>query len=121
MRTLKLAALLFLVYVLFASIAFTIAAQGRADTPEPSVVSELQRLKVENLQLKIALAQANATIADRDAKLASLTLSQEQASLRADILKTLNAKEGDDVDWATLTLKPKPPPEVKTTPKDPGK
>jgi hypothetical protein len=114
MRTLKLAALLFLVYVLFASIAFTIAAQGRADTPEPSVVSELQRLKVENLQLKIALAQANA-------KLASLTLSQEQASLRADILKTLNAKEGDDVDWATLTLKPKKPPELKTTPKDPGK
>lgn len=71
----------------------------------PDGITEIQKLKVENLQLKIQVAQLQATVADRDAKLASVTLSSERTMLETDLLKTLKAEPGDTIDWSTLTLK----------------
>lgn len=90
-----------ILFILAAAIATAYAQSGGP----ADAVSELQKLKVENLQLKIQVAQLQATVADREAKLASLTLSSERLALEADLLKTLKADPGDTIDWSTLTLK----------------
>ncbi len=92
------------------AMTLTILLWALVGLAQSTSVTEVQKLRAEILQLKIALAQAQATIADRDARLASLTLSAERDALAKDILATLKASDGDELDWSTLTLKPKGPP-----------
>lgn len=71
-------------------------------------LNETQKLKAENFLLKVELAKARATVADRDNKLASIELTNEQQKLVEEFRKALKADEKDLFDWTTLTFsKPK--------------
>lgn len=67
-------------------------------------LTELQKLKAENLKLKVALAQTQATLQDRENKLVSYELSSEQAKLVEEYRKQLNAKENEVFDWEKLVF-----------------
>jgi chemotaxis protein histidine kinase CheA len=69
-------------------------------------LSELQRLKAELLQAKIVIAQLRATLADREARLASIELTQEQEKLVEEFRRALNADPMSPFDWTTLTFRP---------------
>lgn len=77
-----------------------------AFTQDQTSLSELQKLKAENLQLKYTLANCNATVNDRNNKLDSISLSAEQTKLEKEFRETLHAKETDKFDWTTLNFKP---------------
>lgn len=67
-------------------------------------LSEVQRLKAENFQLKVQVAQLQATLADREARLRSIELSAVQAGLVEEFRHTLQADTDDVFDWRTLTF-----------------
>ena len=66
-----------------------------------------QKLRAENFQLKVTIAQLRSQLQERDNKLASLELTTEQQKLLDEFRKQLNAKEDEVFDWNTLTFKPK--------------
>jgi len=84
----------------------TIAAQG---TPPAiaSALSDVQRLKAENFQLRVEVAQLRATLADRETRLLETQLSQEQRTLVEEFRVTLRAGPNEVFDWKTLTFTPK--------------
>lgn len=81
-----------------------------------------QKLRAENLQLKIQVAQLKATVADRDQRLRiyeialgsnlsadaqkeSASLSAEQVKLVEEFRAALHAKPDDVFDWEALAFK----------------
>lgn len=69
-------------------------------------LTELQKLKAENFQLKIQIAQLKATIQDKENKIASYELTAEQLKLIEEFRKQLDANEKDTFDWSCLCFKP---------------
>lgn len=67
-------------------------------------LTEVQKLKAENFQLRVQLAQCNATISDREARLKSAELTAEQQNLLNEFRIQLKANEKDTFDWTTLTF-----------------
>jgi hypothetical protein len=70
-------------------------------------LTELSKLKAENFQLKIQVTQCRVDVNDREAKLASVSLSSEQLKLIEEFRKELKADKEDEFDWQTLTFKKK--------------
>lgn len=60
-------------------------------------LSEVTKLKIENLKLKTQVAQLQSNIA-------SCTLTVEQAKLLEVLRKELDAKETDTFDWNNLSF-----------------
>jgi predicted nuclease with TOPRIM domain len=69
-------------------------------------LTELQKLKVENFQLKVSLTQCNATVSDRENRLKSIELTNEQSKLIEEFRKTLKADDKQEFDWTNLSFKP---------------
>lgn len=69
-------------------------------------LNELQKLKAENFQLKVKVASCNATLTDRENRLTSIELTNEQSKLVEEFRKSLNAQDTDTFDWSTFTFKP---------------
>lgn len=65
-------------------------------------LTEVQKLKAENFQLKIQVAQLRVTVSDRETKLAQFELTIEQQKLVDEFRKQLNADEKDTFNWTTL-------------------
>lgn len=63
-------------------------------------LTELQKSKMEAHRLRVELAQAQAVIADREAKLAGCQLSAERTSLETEIIKDPAYR----IDWQRLEL-----------------
>lgn len=88
-------------------IAFLIALTSAYGAAAQDVkLSELSKLKVENLKLKAVVAQCKSDMAGKDATIASFELSAEQKKLLDEFRKELNAEETDIFDWNSLTFKP---------------
>jgi hypothetical protein len=71
-------------------------------------LSEIQKLKAENFKLRVELAKAKALIADRDNKILSLELSNEQQKLLEEFKQALEPKDGTIFDWDKLAYAPSP-------------
>lgn len=82
---------------LVALVAMTLSL--RAD--EPSVLTELDVLKADNHLLRVQLAQCGATVADRETRLASATLSADQTRLEAEFRARLKPVAGAIFNWTT--------------------
>jgi hypothetical protein len=78
---------------------------------EEKKLTEIQKLKAENLSLKIEVAQLKAAIYQKDNQLSSLMLTAEQAGLLEEFRIQLGADKDDKFDWKALTFsKPIPTP-----------
>lgn len=105
----------------WAVLVAAVLAIGTAAVTADGLTPE-QKLKAENLQLKIQLAQAKATIADReqririyeialgqaisgDAQKDGAALSAEQVKLVEEFRATLHAKADEVFDWDSLSFK----------------
>jgi hypothetical protein len=97
-RPLVVVAFLALFLALFTTGFLTAQEKPKADP----VLSDFQKLQAENFQLRVALAQAQAQIADRDAKLASFELTARQMTLVEEFRKTLGGSPSARFDWATM-------------------
>jgi hypothetical protein len=75
---------------------------------EKKELSEIQKLKAENFKLRVELAKAKALIADRDNKILSLELSNEQQKLLEEFKQALEPKDGTIFDWDKLAYAPSP-------------
>lgn len=67
-------------------------------------LTEEQKLKAENLKLKIQIAQLRSWLQERDNELNEIKLTSEQKKLIEEFRKQLNADEKDTFDWNTLTF-----------------
>ena len=70
-------------------------------------LTELQKLKAENFQLRVKLGQCSASLSDRENRLLSIELTNEQNNLVNEFRETLKASQDDKFDWACLCFKPK--------------
>lgn len=84
------------------SISYNVQAQ---ENKEEAKLTEIQKLKAENFQLKVQLAQARATIADRENRILSIELSNEQLVLEKEFRERLKPNEKDKFDWSSLSFK----------------
>lgn len=73
-------------------------------------LSEVQTLKATLFKAKVEIAQLRAALADREAKIASFSLSQEQVALETEFLAV--GPKGTTWDWEKMTF---------TTPLEPTK
>lgn len=68
--------------VVLCVLSITLIAQDKKSLDnKPVELSEISKLKAENLQLKIQNTQCNVNLLDRESKLASFQLSSEQLKL----------------------------------------
>lgn len=84
-------------------IAFT-QDQVKIDQVKIEKLTEIQTLKADNFKLRVQLTQCNATLNDRNNKLDSINLTEEQKKLEQEFRETLHAKETDKFDWSTLSF-----------------
>jgi hypothetical protein len=105
-------------YLVAVALAFVVlgphvrAQDGNAAKAVPALTAE-QQLKAENFRLKVEVAQLKATLADRESRLASAALSDEQVKLAAEFVAAMGGAPGDTWDWQTMTLKRAAKPEPK--------
>jgi hypothetical protein len=94
--------------IITGSPSFASSAQNQENKKEETKVelTEVQKLKAENFNLKVKIAQLNATLQDRENKLLSVELSNEQTKLLEEFRKQLKANEKQEFDWSTLSFKP---------------
>lgn len=91
-----------LLLLLFCTLSIT-ASQEKPQLPMPVVeLSEVSRLKAENLKLRTALAQCQIDKTDLTAQLLSKNLTLEQSTLEASLRKELGCKPTDKFDWINL-------------------
>lgn len=69
-------------------------------------LTEIQKLKAENFLLKVELVKIRATLQDRENKLASIELTNEQNALVEEYRKELQANKDDVFDWSALNFHP---------------
>ena len=83
-------------------------------------LSDLQRAKAIILQLKIENLQLRTALADRETRLAVADLNQERDALAVDFINTCggDAKAGDTWNWSSMNLNPKAPVPNPTEPTD---
>jgi hypothetical protein len=89
-------------------IVSTIGSRSVSVQDEKKELSEIQKLKAENFKLRVELAKAKALIADRDNKILSLELSNEQQKLLEEFKQALEPKDGTIFDWDKLAYLPSP-------------
>lgn len=88
------------------TIVFVLAAVGLGVAlAADSELSDLQQLKAENFRLRVHVAELRATLADREARLASMELSQLQTALVEEFRKTVGSGPSATFDWTTLRFK----------------
>lgn len=75
-----------------------------ASSQESLKLSELQLLKADNFKLRVQVEQLKAQLLDREAKLKSIELTNEQAKLVEEFRIELKADPTDVFDWNTLTF-----------------
>jgi predicted nuclease with TOPRIM domain len=92
--------------LLAACLTVSIPVSLRAE--DKKELTELQKLKAENFKLKVQLVQLNATLQDRENKLASIELTQEQAKLNEEFIKQLGCKKDESLNWDSLICAAKP-------------
>lgn len=93
-----------------------LGAERDAVADAPAVVLALtaeQKLKAENFQLKVQIAQLTATVQDREQRLASMQLSAEQAALIEEFRAVLKPEKDATFDWRSLTFTAPPKDEKK--------
>lgn len=96
-----------LVFALCVVLPLALLAQEAPKTVAlPPALTEAQALKVENHLLHVRLAQLEAQVADLTARLQSVTLSGERASLLEELRQALGAPADAVFDWETRTFKP---------------
>ena len=69
-------------------------------------LNEIQKLKAENFQLRIKLAQCNAEKQDKENKIQSIELTNEQNKLIEEFRNQLGAKAEEKFDWNCLCFTP---------------
>lgn len=87
-------------YALVCVLALAVGVSAK-DAP---ALSEVDRLKAENFQLRVTVAQLTATVQDRERRLQEIALSAEQARLVDAFRVALKAKPDAVFDWQTLTF-----------------
>lgn len=85
------------------------AAQPAATAPAPAL-SEVQRLRADNLKLRVALLQAQ----QRELAQAAEALERERLTLEAEFRAVLTPPDGSTFNWQTLSFD-SPPPAVPAT------
>jgi hypothetical protein len=84
----------------------TVGSYCYAQTPAAPVLapelSELTKLKVENFKLKNQLVQCQVDLLDRESKLASKELTNQQSSLEQQMRLELKCNTTDKFNWSTL-------------------
>ena len=73
--------------------------------PQPALSTE-QKLRAELAQLKAQQFQCVSTLQAREARLKSIELSVEQATLVEEFRKALQATATDVFNWTSLTFEP---------------
>ncbi len=92
--------------ILFLFVAVT--AHAAELTSEQKLEAENFKLRVQVVQLQAQLAKVQNELLDRESRLASVSLSAEQAQLAEKFVKALGGDpEKDAFDWETKTLKAK--------------
>lgn len=94
-----------------ASLSF--AQAGGANVPASSAapqLTEIQKLRAENLQLKVAVTQLRLALAQREAETAAAQLDQQRLALEQEFRRTLKAGPSDTFDWQKLIFVPSPEP-----------
>ncbi len=91
-----------LLFVIFSILAFSPIHLSAEDKKE---LSEVQKLKAENFQLRVQVAQLTATLQDRENRIKSAELTDEQSKLVEEFKKALKAKDNEVFDWPTLSFK----------------
>lgn len=89
---------------LYLSALLLLCLTGVGIAQDAPVLSEVQRLKAENFQLTIEVAQLKATLAERENRLLSIDLSLRQTALVDEFRATLKAAPTATFNWSTLTF-----------------
>lgn len=86
-----------------------------ADAPSvvPTALTAEQKLKAENFQLRVQLAQLTATLHDRENRLRSVEMSAEQQTLIEEFRAVLKPEKDAQFDWRSLTFTAPPKDEKK--------
>jgi len=87
---------------------FTIVASAQSLSTEQTTEAIIHQLKSQVLGLQVENAQLRAALADAQAKLASITLTEQRGTLLKErgelekaLVPALGGKEGDTIDWTT--------------------
>lgn len=78
---------------------------GSRSIASESNLSELNKLKAESFKLKTKLAQCQATVNDRENRILSYELSNEQAKLVEEFRKQMDPKKEYIFDWDSLSFR----------------
>lgn len=72
-------------------------------------LTEVAQLKAELHEMRVRLAQCSATVADREARLASFELMAERTALEKEFRELLKPADGATFDWKTKVFESKEP------------
>ena len=98
------------VLLLAALLAAAPRVQAAADEPPaPGTLTEIERLQIENLELKAAVRQLRAEAAAREAMLTEALLEHERHALEDRLRARLKPAADTVFDWKTRSFVPRPP------------
>jgi len=97
--------------ILVVALPLTLSAQvsrveGLTVLPPAAVMSEVTQLKAEAHVLRVQVVQLRAALAQAQAEVELVKLTAERAQLEAMLRDEMKPAEGRTFDWATLTFGP---------------